>query len=147
MICLLQVDVTEIVMPEAYDPDALVDFFNPDALTRSDGRDIDPFAMHADASAGGHYDVAIMQRIGDVWRTAIRSSWTWWPGRMRSMAMPSRNHQRDSLERLNNPFELANGTPLSEHMAAGRPRSRNRCSNAVIAVSSRVDSSASHSSR
>src|SRR4051794_22339817 len=31
--------------------------------------------MHADASAGGH-DVAIVQRVGDVWQPAITSSWT-----------------------------------------------------------------------
>jgi hypothetical protein len=51
------------------------------------------------------------------------------------------------LERLNMAFGLAKGTPLSERMAAGRPRSRKTCSKAVMAVSSRVDSRASQSSR
>jgi len=37
---------------------------------------------------------------------------------------------------------IGTGTPLSERMASGRPRSRNSCSNAVIAGSSRVESSA-----
>lgn len=36
---------------------------------------------------------------------------------------------------------------LLQRMASGRPRSRNRCSKAPNAVSSRVDSSASHMSR
>ena len=52
---------------------------------------------------------------------------------MRSMAMPSRSHQTESLERLNRAFGLAKGTPLSERMACGRPRSRNSCSKAVTA--------------
>ena len=61
-----------------------------------------------------------------------------WPGLIRSMAMPRRNHQTDSLERLNRALGLAKGTPLSERMAAGRPRSRKSCAKAVMAVSSRV---------
>lgn len=42
---------------------------------------------------------------------------------VRSMATPSRNHQTESFERLNRPFGLAKGTPLSERIAEGRPRS------------------------
>ncbi len=45
---------------------------------------------------------------------------------MRSMPMPSRSHQTESLERLNRALGLANGTPLSDRMAAGSPRSANR---------------------
>jgi hypothetical protein len=41
---------------------------------------------------------------------------------------------------------LAKGTPLSERMACGRPRSWKSCSKAVVARSSRVDSRASQSS-
>ena len=62
-----------------------------------------------------------------------------WPGLMRSMAMPRRSHQTESLERLNRALGLAKGTPLSERMAWGRPRSWNSRSKAVTAVSSRVD--------
>src|ERR1700686_4943362 len=58
---------------------------------------------------------------------------------MRSMAMPSLSHQTESFERLNRAFGLAKGTPLSERMANGKPRSRNSRSKAVQAVSSRVD--------
>jgi hypothetical protein len=63
---------------------------------------------------------------------------------MRSMATPSLSHHTESLDRLNRPFGLAKGTPLSERMAKGRPRSRKSCSKAVTARSSRVDSRASH---
>ena len=69
------------------------------------------------------------------------------PGLMRSIAMPSLSHQTESLERLNKALGLAKGTPLSDRMADGRPRSANSCWKAVNARSSRVDSRASHSSR
>jgi hypothetical protein len=52
-----------------------------------------------------------------------------------------------SFERLKRAFGLAKGTPLSERMASGRPRSRKSRSNAVKASSSRVLSRASQSSR
>jgi hypothetical protein len=63
------------------------------------------------------------------------------------MAMPSLSHQTESFERLNKALGLAKGTPLSERMASGKPCSRNSRSKAVIAGSSRVESSASHNSR
>jgi hypothetical protein len=37
------------------------------------------------------------------------------------MPMPRRSHQKESLDRLNNPFGEAKGTPLSGLMARGRP--------------------------
>ena len=40
---------------------------------------------------------------------------------MRSMVMPSRSHHTESLDRLNNPFGEAKGTPLSERIARGIP--------------------------
>jgi len=39
----------------------------------------------------------------------------------------------ESLERLKRPFGLANGTPLSDLIAWGRPRSWKSCSKAVMA--------------
>src|SRR5450755_961645 len=59
---------------------------------------------------------------------------------MRSMAMPRRSHHTESLERLNKALGLANGTPLSERMASGSPRSASSRSKAVNARFSRVDS-------
>ena len=51
------------------------------------------------------------------------------------------------LGEIEGAFGLAKGTPLSERIASGKPRSRKRRSKAVMARSSRVDSSASHRSR
>jgi hypothetical protein len=42
------------------------------------------------------------------------------------------------------PVGLAKGTPLSDRMASGRPRSLKSCSKAVTARSFRADSKASH---
>src|SRR5579872_1076851 len=50
------------------------------------------------------------------------------------------------LERLNKPLGEAKGTPLSERMARGSPRSRKRRSKAVNAGFSAFDSMASQSS-
>lgn len=69
------------------------------------------------------------------------------PGLMRSIDMPSLNHQTESLERLNSPFGLANGTPLSDRIACGKPGSKNSCSKAVRVGFSRVDSRASQRGR
>ncbi len=44
------------------------------------------------------------------------------PGLVRSISMPSPSHQTESFDRLNKAFGLAQGTPLSERMAWGRPR-------------------------
>lgn len=63
------------------------------------------------------------------------------------MAMPSLSHHTESFDRLNRALGLAKGTPLSERMAIGMPRSRNSRSKAVMAGSSRVESSASHKSK
>jgi hypothetical protein len=69
------------------------------------------------------------------------------PGLMRSIAMPSLSHQTASFDRLKRALGLAKGTPLSERMACGRPRSAKSCAKAVTARSSRVDARASQSSR
>src|SRR5512135_1878263 len=79
-------------------------------------------------------------RVASFLRVRCMRSWRpfccGWPGLMRSMAMPSRNHQTESLERWNKALGLAKGTPLSERMASGRPRSQNSRSKAVKASSS-----------
>jgi hypothetical protein len=70
---LLQVDVAKIVMHEAYDPDAVVDFLDADALAGQRVRDADLLAVHADATASGHQGIAIVQRVGQVGQANIRS--------------------------------------------------------------------------
>ena len=47
------------------------------------------------------------------------------------MVMPKRNHQTESLESWNRELGEAKGTPLSERILAGRPRSLNKRSKAV----------------
>src|SRR6266581_1864095 len=111
-------------MHEADEPNAVVDFLDAEPL-------------------GGRVASFLRVRCMRSWRPFCCG----WPGLMRSMAMPSRSHQTESFERLNRAFGLAKGTPLSERMASGKPRSRNSRSKAVKAVSSRVESRASHSSR
>ena len=63
-------------------------------------------------------------RVASFFRVRCMRSWRpfccGWPGLMRSMAMPSRSHQTESLERLNRALGLAKGTPLSERMACGQ---------------------------
>src|ERR1700740_340731 len=54
---------------------------------------------------------------------------------------------REFGDRLKRAFGLANGTPLSDRIAWGRPRSWKSSSKAVMARFSRVDSRASQSSR
>jgi len=56
------------------------------------------------------------------------------------ISTPRRSHQTESLERPKRPLGLAKGTPLSERMAPGGPRSRKSRSKAVMAGSSLVDS-------
>ena len=56
-----------------------------------------------------------------------------WPGLMRSISMPSRSHQTESLERLNKALGLAKGTPLSVRMAVGKPNSLKALSNTLKA--------------
>jgi hypothetical protein len=46
---LLQIDVTEIIVHEAYEPNAVVDFLDAELLAGRDGRDVDLFPAQADA--------------------------------------------------------------------------------------------------
>ena len=51
------------------------------------------------------------------------------------------SHQSESFERLNKALVLAKGTPLSERMASGKPRSRKSRSKAVNRAQTPVSSS------
>ena len=70
---LLQVDVAEIVVHEADDPNAVVDFLDAEFLTGEHGRDIDLFPVHADAAAGGDQDIAVVQGIFEFGQAVIGS--------------------------------------------------------------------------
>jgi hypothetical protein len=58
---LLQVDVSEIVLHEADDPNAVVDLLDAEALPGEHGRDIDLLPVHADAPAGGDNHLAVVE--------------------------------------------------------------------------------------
>jgi hypothetical protein len=58
---------------EADDPDAFIDLLDADALTGQDGRDIDPFTVHADAPAGGDQDVALVRWVVHLWQAAVEA--------------------------------------------------------------------------
>lgn len=66
------VEVSEIVVHEAYEPNAVVDFLDSQPLTGEYGRDIDLLAVHADAAACGDEDVAVVE--GSV-RLRWRNPW------------------------------------------------------------------------
>jgi hypothetical protein len=68
---LLQVEVSKIVVHEAYEPNALVDFFDSKPLASEHGGDIDPLAVQAEASAGGDENVAVVERVGQLGQAAI----------------------------------------------------------------------------
>ena len=70
---LLQVEAAEIIVQEADEPNALFDFLDAEFLAGQHGRDVDPFAMQAEATAGGDDDVAIVERISQF-RYALTDS-------------------------------------------------------------------------
>ena len=43
----------------------------PEPLTGQHGRDVDPLAMQAEASAGGNEEVAVVQRIGELGQAVV----------------------------------------------------------------------------
>lgn len=63
---MLEIDISKIVVHEADEPDAIIDFLDAEALAGEHGRDADLFAMHADAPANCDEDVAIVDRVGEI---------------------------------------------------------------------------------
>jgi hypothetical protein len=59
---LLQVEVSEIVVHEGDEPDAVIDFFDSEGLACEDGGDVDFLAVQADAAAGRDENIAVMER-------------------------------------------------------------------------------------
>ncbi len=68
---LLQIDETEIIAHEADEPNSVVDFLDSEPLASQDRRDVDSLPVHADAAAGGDEDVAVVQRVGELWQAVI----------------------------------------------------------------------------
>src|SRR6185312_1736989 len=68
---LLEVEVSEIVVHEADEPDAVVDFLDAELLAGQHGRDVDLLAMQAEPSAIGDENVAVVERIGQLGQAVI----------------------------------------------------------------------------
>ena len=60
---LLQVEVSKIIVHEAGEPNAVVDFLDAEFLTREHVRDVDALAMQAEPSTGGDEKFAIVEWI------------------------------------------------------------------------------------
>jgi hypothetical protein len=61
---LLQVALPKIMVHEADEPNAPVDFLDAELSACQHGGDVDPLAMQAEPTACGDDDVAIVERIG-----------------------------------------------------------------------------------
>src|SRR5467141_5029745 len=67
----LQIDVAEIVLHKADQPNTFVDFFDPQGLPCKDRAEINFFAVQTDASAVGDVNDAVVKRISKFWQAAI----------------------------------------------------------------------------
>ena len=69
---LLKIDVTEIIVHKADQPDTLVDLFDAYSLTRERSAEIYFLFENADPSAVGNQNCPIVERIGEFCDAAIR---------------------------------------------------------------------------
>ena len=70
---LLQIDITEIVVHKANQPDTVVDLFDAHSLTSERGAEIDFLFVDADSSAVGNQSGPIVERVGELSDAAIGS--------------------------------------------------------------------------
>jgi hypothetical protein len=59
---LLQVEISEIIVHEADEPNAVADLFDSEFLTGQDSRDVDSLAIQAKSSASGDEQVPVVER-------------------------------------------------------------------------------------
>jgi hypothetical protein len=57
---LLQVEISEIIVHEADEPNAVVDFLDAELLAGEHGGDVDSLAMQAEPTASGDDDAPIV---------------------------------------------------------------------------------------
>ncbi len=65
------VEVAEIVVHEADEPNLLADLLDADALAGEDGAEIDLLAIEADAPACGHGDGPVVEWVVDVGQACV----------------------------------------------------------------------------
>ena len=61
-------------MHEAHEPNAIVDLVDTEPVTGEHGGDVDLLAVHADASAGGDQDVAVLEGVLQLGQAGV---WPW----------------------------------------------------------------------
>ncbi len=67
----LVVEVAEIVVHEADEPNLLADLLDADALAGEDGAEIDFLPIEADAPACGHGDGSVVERVIKFWQASV----------------------------------------------------------------------------
>ena len=63
---LLQIDISQIIVDEADEPNSLVDLLDAEALSGQDSGDVDFLSVDADTATGGDEDVAVVEGIIEV---------------------------------------------------------------------------------
>src|SRR5260370_14546942 len=81
----LQIDVAEIVLHKADQPNTFFDFFDPQGLSCEDRAEINFFAVQTDASAVGDMNDAVVKRISKFWQATI-------PPHGRTVDFPASHH-------------------------------------------------------
>ncbi len=69
---LLQVEVTEIIVHKADEPNTVVDFLDSKSSACQHGRDVDLFAVQAEAPAGGGETLAVVEGASEVRQAKIK---------------------------------------------------------------------------
>src|SRR5271165_4428665 len=67
----LQINIAEIVIHKTDQPDAVVDFFDADGLSRKGNAEINLLVVQAKASAAGDHDGAVVERVVRFWDPSI----------------------------------------------------------------------------
>ena len=63
---MLQIDIDQIVMHKADQPNAVVDLLDAEGLAGQDGRDVDLLAAQAEAPARRDENFSVMEGVGQV---------------------------------------------------------------------------------
>src|SRR5215472_2883666 len=67
----LQIEVSQIIIHKAHQPDVVVHFFDADGLSGKDLAEIDFFRAQTDATATGDHDGFVVEGIVDVWQSLV----------------------------------------------------------------------------
>jgi hypothetical protein len=71
---VLKIDVTEIIIHKAHQPDIVVDFFDAHGLAGEDRAEIDFFVAETDSTATGDHDGFVVEGIVDVGAVRCRDA-------------------------------------------------------------------------